>query len=54
VLGLHEGWELQRCLELAMCAAAASLRAITCSASIEPWQQCLAFGNKLGFIAGRD
>jgi sugar/nucleoside kinase (ribokinase family) len=50
VLGLHEGWELQRCLELAVCAAAASLRATTCSASIEPWQQCLAFGKKLGFI----
>jgi sugar/nucleoside kinase (ribokinase family) len=51
VLGLHEGWELQRCLELAVCAAAASLRAITCSDSIEPWQQCLAFGKKLGFMS---
>jgi sugar/nucleoside kinase (ribokinase family) len=51
VLGLHESWELQRCLELAACAAAASLRAITCSASIEPWPQCMAFGNKLGFVA---
>jgi sugar/nucleoside kinase (ribokinase family) len=49
LLGLHEGWELARCLELAVCTAAASLRSATCSAAIEPWEKCLAFGRQLGF-----
>ena len=51
LLGLHEGWNLQRSLELAVCAAAISLRDATCSAAIEPWQNCLAFGSKMGFHA---
>ena len=49
LLGLHEGWAYQQCLELGVCAAAASLRDATCSAAIEPWQDCLALGRKLGF-----
>jgi len=49
LLGLHEGWEYQRCLELGVCAAAASLRHATCSAALEPWQNCLALGGRLGF-----
>lgn len=49
LLGLHEGWALQRSLELAVCAAAASLRHATCSAAVEPWQNCLALGAELGF-----
>ena len=52
LLGLHEGWDFQRCLELGVCAAAASLRDATCSAAIEPWQKCLALGHTLGFHAG--
>lgn len=52
MLGLHEGWEFQRCLELGVCAAAASLRDATCSAAIEPWEKCLELGRKLGFHAG--
>jgi sugar/nucleoside kinase (ribokinase family) len=52
LLGLHEGWETQRCLELGVCAAAASLRDGTCSAAIELWQNCLALGRKWGFNAG--
>jgi sugar/nucleoside kinase (ribokinase family) len=52
LLGLHEGWDLPRCLELAVCAAAASLRDATCSAALEPWQTCLAFGRSLGFHPG--
>jgi sugar/nucleoside kinase (ribokinase family) len=52
LLGLHEEWDYQRCLELAVCAAAASLRDATCSAAIEPWQNCLALGRKLGFHSG--
>ena len=51
LLGLHEGWDEQRCLELGVCCAAASLRDATCSAAIEPWQNCLALGRQWGFHA---
>ncbi len=51
LLGLHEGWDFQRCLELGVCAAAASLRDATCSAAVESWQNCLALGHKMGFHA---
>jgi sugar/nucleoside kinase (ribokinase family) len=49
LLGLHEGWPLQRSLELGVCAAAASLRHATCSAAVESRQNCLALGAELGF-----
>lgn len=49
LLGVHEGRNYQRCMELAVCAAAASLRDPTCSAAIEPWQKCLALGAEMGF-----
>lgn len=49
LLGLHEGWPLKRSLELAVCAAAASLRHATCSAAVESRQNCLALGAQLGF-----
>jgi sugar/nucleoside kinase (ribokinase family) len=52
LLGLHEGWDLPRCLELAVCTAAASLRDATCSAALEPWQTCLTLGRNLGFHTG--
>ncbi len=51
LLGVHEGWNFPRCLELAVCAAAASLREATCSAAVEPWQNCLALGRQMGFHA---
>jgi sugar/nucleoside kinase (ribokinase family) len=54
LLGLHEGWNVQRCLELAVCVAAASLRDATCSAAIEPWRTCLELGAKMGFQAAMD
>jgi sugar/nucleoside kinase (ribokinase family) len=50
LLALHEGWDLQRCLELGVCGAAASLRDATCSAAVESWQNCLALGRQLGFL----
>jgi sugar/nucleoside kinase (ribokinase family) len=53
LLGLHEGWDFNRCLELAVCAAAASLRHATCSAAIEPWENCLALGREMGFYEER-
>ena len=49
LLGLQEAWPLQRCLELGVCVAAASLRDATCSAAVEPWQTCMAWGNRHGF-----
>lgn len=49
LLGLHENWDFSRCLELAVCAAAASLRHATCSAAVESWQNCLALGHQMGF-----
>jgi sugar/nucleoside kinase (ribokinase family) len=49
LLGLHEGWQLQRSLELAVCAAAASLSHATCSAAVESRQNCLALGAEFGF-----
>ena len=49
LFGVHEGWDFQRCLELGVCTAAASLRSATCSAAIESWQICLALGRQLGF-----
>ena len=49
VLGLHEGWDPARCLELGVCAAAVSLRDATCSAAILPWTECLELGGELGF-----
>lgn len=52
IMGLHEGWEFHRCLELGVCVAAAKLRDATCSAAIEPWQKCLELGRKLGFHDG--
>ena len=52
LLALHEGWDLQRGLELGVCCAAASLRDVTCSAAVESWQNCLALGRQLGFLTG--
>jgi len=52
LLGLHEGWDYQRCLELGVSTAAASLRDATCSAAVESWENCLALGRKLGFHPG--
>jgi sugar/nucleoside kinase (ribokinase family) len=49
LLGLHEDWPLPRCLELGVCAAAASLRDGTCSQAIEPAEACLALGRRHGF-----
>jgi sugar/nucleoside kinase (ribokinase family) len=49
LLGLHEDWPLPRCLELGVCAAAASLRDGTCSQAIESVEACLALGRQHGF-----
>jgi sugar/nucleoside kinase (ribokinase family) len=48
LLGLHEGWEVERCLRLAVASAAASARDLTTSAGIEAAEACLALGERLG------
>src|SRR5206468_6832236 len=46
LLGLHEGWDLQRCLEAGVCAAAASLSEPSCTAGMKPLAACLALAKK--------
>jgi sugar/nucleoside kinase (ribokinase family) len=47
--GWHEGWPMQRALELGVCTAAASLRHPTCSDAIGSMAECLALGARFGF-----
>jgi len=49
LLGLHEAWPLKRCLEAAVCAAAMSLRDPTCTAGMQPLDECLALSGKYGY-----
>lgn len=49
LFGLHEHWPIARCLELGVCAAAASLRHPSCSESIAPAADCVALGTRYGY-----
>ena len=49
LLGLHENWPMARSLELAVCTAATSLLHPTCSGSIRPLADTVAFGRQRGF-----
>ncbi|MBI3874829.1 MAG: carbohydrate kinase family protein [Verrucomicrobia bacterium] len=48
LLGLHEGWELQRCLHTGVCVAAASLSNPTCTAGVKSLSAALALAKKFG------
>ena len=48
LLGLHEGWELKKCLEAGVCVAAMSLTHATCTGGMKPLAACLALGKKYG------
>jgi sugar/nucleoside kinase (ribokinase family) len=48
LFGLHEGWELSRCLQTAVCVAAASLSEPSCTAGVKPLATCLALAKKYG------
>lgn len=48
LLGLHEGWELDRCLQTGVCVATMSLTDPTCTAGMKPLSACLALGKKYG------
>lgn len=49
LFGIHEGWPWEESMRLAVCAAATSLEAPTCSDAVRPWKECLALGNTLGY-----
>ncbi len=46
LFGLHESWDLAKCLHLATCAAAASLLDATCTATMKPLQATLDLARK--------
>ena len=54
LLGLHEGWELQRCLLTGVCLASASLSHPTCTAGVKSLSSSLALAKKFGFQAKLD
>jgi sugar/nucleoside kinase (ribokinase family) len=54
LLGLHEGWSLQKCLRTAVCAAAASLSHATCTGGVGSLNAALALGKKFGYRAQLD
>jgi sugar/nucleoside kinase (ribokinase family) len=49
LLGLHEGWELDQCLQTAVCLAAASLSDPTCTGGVKGLSASLALGKKYGY-----
>src|SRR6266511_107700 len=49
LLGLHERWELGRCLETGVCVAAASLSDPTCTGGIQPLKATLDLAKKYRF-----
>jgi len=49
LMGVHEGWDMERSLNLGVCAAAASLSHATCSDGILPVDDCLALSRLYGY-----
>jgi sugar/nucleoside kinase (ribokinase family) len=49
LLGLHEGWDLGRCLQTGSCVAAASLSDPTCTSGVKPLKATLALARKHRF-----
>lgn len=49
LLGLHEGWELQRCLKTGVCVAAASLSEPTCTGGVKSLSSALDLAVKHRF-----
>ena len=52
--GLHEGWDLQRCLLTGVCIAAASLADATCTAGVKSLSTSLALAKKFKLSAPLD
>lgn len=49
VYGVHEGWDLTRCLSLGHAAAAACLRMDSTTGAIEHWRTCLDLAQRWGW-----
>jgi sugar/nucleoside kinase (ribokinase family) len=49
LLGIYGDWEMQECLKLGVCTAAASLSHVTCSDGVQPYADCLLLGDTYGF-----
>ena len=49
LMGLHEGWDLQKCLETGACVAAASLSDPTCTGGMRPLAATLELAQKYKF-----
>jgi sugar/nucleoside kinase (ribokinase family) len=49
LIGLHEGWEIRRCLMTGVCVAAASLSEATCTSGVKSLGSSLALAKKFGF-----
>ena len=49
VLGLHEEWDLKRCLFTGICLAAACLADATCTAGVKSLSHSLSLAKKYGF-----
>jgi sugar/nucleoside kinase (ribokinase family) len=49
LLGLHERWDLARCLQTGVCVAAMSLFNPTCTGGMKPLAACLGLAKKFGF-----
>ena len=47
--GVHEGWDMEKSLNLGVCAAAASLSHVTCSDGVVPHEDCLALAATYGY-----
>jgi sugar/nucleoside kinase (ribokinase family) len=52
VYGLHEGWDLEQCITLAHAVAAASLRSLSTTGTVETWQKCLELAQTWGWREG--
>jgi sugar/nucleoside kinase (ribokinase family) len=49
LLGLHQGWDIPRCLRTGVCLAAASLSDATCTNGVRGLAVSMALGRKFGF-----
>jgi sugar/nucleoside kinase (ribokinase family) len=51
MMGVHEGWDMQKSLNLGVCVAASSMFKATCSDSILPYNDCLQLAALFGYKA---
>jgi sugar/nucleoside kinase (ribokinase family) len=52
VYGMHEGWSLEASITLAHATAAASLRGLSTTGTVETWQKCLDLAERWGWHEG--